>query len=351
MDNGISIIVPVYNAEKTIKACVESVLKQSYREWNLILVDDGSKDRSLEIARGYENSDSRISVVHQSNGGSTSARYAGMRQVQKTKYVTFLDADDCLTHNALELMHRKAEEHQADIVCGNVRMVSSFFKLNAPVWELQKRECVFRKGNDGWLNLMQSFYGVTLFPSYMHSKLYRREIVEKSLEFEKPCHFFQEDVAYNLQAFLQSDCVVGTPEVVYFYKTGGATSRFMPDFLSDCISLYNFKLKTIEKNRFPQDFAFTTAVELKNELWTWLSKYVQKYGEDRQTVINEVKKCCDINEIIEAVNHPKSDNSGKNGFRELVIKKDIDRIVDMLYRDVMGPVSKAKRFVRRIIEI
>ncbi len=353
MTAKIDVIVPVYNAKKTIRECIRSIQKQTFSDWNLIIVDDGSKDDSYNLCKEFSNRDHRIKIIHQENGGSVSARYTGMRQIHADcKYVTFVDSDDKLPPRALEILYRKAEEHQADIVCGKLMRFNSlniFFKPT--VLELQKEEKVFKFGTDGWMRLMQSFYGVTLFPGYMHSKLYRREIIEKAMKFRTPCHFFQEDVAFNLQACLESKCVVGINEVIYYYRMGGGTSKFMPGFLDDCISLYRFKLDTILENNFSRDFAFTTAVELKNELWTWFAMYVREFGRNKPKVIAEVERCCNIEEIIEAVNYPREDYSGKKGFRQMVIEQDVTGIATELYKENGKLITKVKRFIRRLLAI
>lgn len=98
----ISVIVPVYNAEKYLERCIESVLRQTYKDFELILVNDGSKDSSLVICREYERADERIKVIDKPNGGVSSARNAGIDNA-RGKMLTFIDSDDYLSDNFLEL--------------------------------------------------------------------------------------------------------------------------------------------------------------------------------------------------------------------------------------------------------
>ena len=98
----ISIITPVYNAEKTLKRCVDSILRQSYADWELLLVNDGSTDESAVICRYYESADSRIRVFDKVNGGASSARNMGLDNV-RGEWVAFCDADDWVDENWLEL--------------------------------------------------------------------------------------------------------------------------------------------------------------------------------------------------------------------------------------------------------
>ena len=93
MNLKISVIIPVYNAENYVSRCIESVLAQTYNDWQMILVDDGSKDKSLEICQKYADADNRISVMHQENAGPGIARNAGIAEASGS-YVVFIDSDD-----------------------------------------------------------------------------------------------------------------------------------------------------------------------------------------------------------------------------------------------------------------
>lgn len=99
----IDIIVPVYNQEKLVNRCIESVRSQIYKNWNLILVDDGSTDRSSGICSSYEEKDTRITYIHKENGGVSSARNEGLKFAKGTKCI-FLDADDYIEENYIEIL-------------------------------------------------------------------------------------------------------------------------------------------------------------------------------------------------------------------------------------------------------
>ena len=132
----VSIIVPCYKVEQYLHTCIESVLHQSYENWELILVDDGSPDKSGEICDEYAKKDKRIRVIHKKNGGLSSARNAGLELMQG-EYVTFLDSDDYWHFKYLEILIHLQEEFQADIVqCGFIRGKSSIF----PRIQLETRE-------------------------------------------------------------------------------------------------------------------------------------------------------------------------------------------------------------------
>ena len=102
----ISIIVPIYNAEKVIKRCIESISRQSYEMLEIILVDDGSTDQSLEICEDMSEKDSRIKIIHQNNGGVSRARNTGLKKATG-QYIMMVDSDDYLYERAVELMLRE----------------------------------------------------------------------------------------------------------------------------------------------------------------------------------------------------------------------------------------------------
>ncbi len=123
----ISIIVPVYNVESYLTRCVESILAQTYTNWELILVDDGSPDRCPEICDAYAAKDKRIKVLHKTNGGLSDARNHGL-DVATGDYILFVDSDDYIHPHMLQAMSRLATEKNADIVqCSYIRGTENSF--------------------------------------------------------------------------------------------------------------------------------------------------------------------------------------------------------------------------------
>lgn len=103
MNSIISIIIPVYNAEKTLSRCVNSILNQTFQDWELLLIDDGSTDRSGELCDEYASKDQRIKVFHKTNGGVSSARNIGL-DYAKGEWITFIDSDDYIYDNIFDLI-------------------------------------------------------------------------------------------------------------------------------------------------------------------------------------------------------------------------------------------------------
>lgn len=121
---AISVIIPIYNCEKYIGRCINSVLSQSFTDYELILVNDGSKDSSPQICDKYAKSDNRIKVIHQKNSGVSAARNNGVKKATG-EYVTFIDADDWVAPNFLETLITACKNNNAQIaICGYVTAAS-----------------------------------------------------------------------------------------------------------------------------------------------------------------------------------------------------------------------------------
>lgn len=123
MDPQISVIVPVYNVEPYLHKCINSIINQTHKDFELILIDDGSPDSCGLICEDYAKRDRRIKVIHKENGGLSSARNSGI-EVAKGKYIAFIDGDDYVHPNMLEVMYNTAEQHSSDMV------VCDFVKVN-----------------------------------------------------------------------------------------------------------------------------------------------------------------------------------------------------------------------------
>lgn len=123
----ISVVVPIYKVEKYLKRCIDSILNQSYKDFQLILVDDGSPDNCGQICDEYAMIDERIHVIHRENGGLSAARNSGIDWVFNnsfTEWITFIDSDDWVKLNYLEELKRTAEEANVNIALGNSEHVS-----------------------------------------------------------------------------------------------------------------------------------------------------------------------------------------------------------------------------------
>ena len=139
MHNKISLIVPVYNSEKTIRKCVESVLNQTYKNFEVIFVNDGGTDKTIEILNEYKVNDDRIIIVEKEyNSGVSSTRNFGLKYA-KGDFIQFLDSDDYLEPNMFERMVEEQSKHNADLVVCNYNHPSIKNYLGDCVLNLKKK--------------------------------------------------------------------------------------------------------------------------------------------------------------------------------------------------------------------
>ena len=120
----ISIIVPVYKVEKYLSRCIKSILRQTFTDFELILVDDGSPDKCPQMCDDWGKKDKRIRVIHKENGGLSSARNAGLRAA-RGEYIGFVDSDDWIACDMYEILYQLAKKYRADITCGGIERTNA----------------------------------------------------------------------------------------------------------------------------------------------------------------------------------------------------------------------------------
>ena len=198
MKPTVSIIVPVYNAEKFLNRCVDSILEQEFRDFELILVNDGSKDSSGEICEEYARKDNRVVVIHKENSGVSDTRNLAMQKAQGT-YLQFLDSDDWITPDATKLLVRTAQETQSDLVIADFyRVVGERLSQKGDIEEdgvMTRQEFAEHMME----NPADFYYGV------IWNKLYKREIIEaKKLKMDTELNWC-EDFMFNLEYILHAE--------------------------------------------------------------------------------------------------------------------------------------------------
>jgi len=211
----VSIIVPVYNAQKYIGRCVESILAQDYENIEVILVDDGSKDELGRILDDFA-ADSRVKVIHKPNGGVSSTRNRGIAEATG-KYLQFVDADDCLTPEATKLMVRSIEEDDSDmVVCDFYRVVGD---AQSKKGSISRSGCISRReyADEMLRTPADLYYGV------LWNKLYRRDVVKEHHIVMDENISYCEDMIFNLEYLLHAEKIsVLTVPIYYYYMTPGS---------------------------------------------------------------------------------------------------------------------------------
>lgn len=202
----ISIIVPVYQVEKYLNECITSIVNQTYRNLEIILVDDGSKDCCPELCEMWAEKDRRIRVIHKKNGGLSDARNKGL-EVATGEYIGFVDSDDRIREDMYEKLYKSLAECQAEIAeCGTV-----YFKDENIIRRVCQKKLVCCSNKEA----MEGLISDTVFHQTVWNKLYSRKCLENILFETGKCN---EDEFWTYQIFHNAQRVVAIPECCYWYR-------------------------------------------------------------------------------------------------------------------------------------
>lgn len=202
---AISVIIPVYNAKKYLTRCLESVFSQSFLDYEIIAVDDGSTDGSGEILDFYKCKDDRLIVYHQSNKGIAGARKAGLERA-RGQYIAFVDSDDYIYQDFLSRLYSTALSQKAEIVMCDYDMI----------YESKTRYACLGLKNQMLINAKDAYLkGIALSP-VLWNKLYKRAWIEEKIAQFKPLHT-GEDYDFNVQLLPGLHLMATIPDSLYAY--------------------------------------------------------------------------------------------------------------------------------------
>ena len=215
----ISVIVPVYNVERYLQRCVDSILNQTFRDIELILIDDGSTDRCGEICDRYSVQDDRIRVIHQINAGLSAARNAGI-DVASGEFLSFVDSDDFIHCETLETLHRSIIDNDADIaVCSFLRVSENGefidpFPVSDDLLSTPEGIITTQLAIEGLFGNLHSYWGV------VWNKLYKNDLF-KNIRFPVGKTF--EDVYVMHEILYQCSRIFTVDKKLYYYQNNSAS--------------------------------------------------------------------------------------------------------------------------------
>ena len=271
----ISIIVPVYNQEKYIGRCLKSILRQSYKAIEIIVVNDGSTDNSLQIISSIAKKDSRVVLVDQENQGEALARKHGYERA-KGKWLMFVDHDDMLLPGAIESLYRSIVRNNADVVCGNA--------LRRWGWITRYLGCAPESMTNRIIDQTElferyyvSFFGINLFPVTLWGKIYRKKVVDEAMAavdlFITPHLHFGGDEAFNLLLFPYLKRAFLIKDRVYLYRWGGLTSGFNRH-LPELMDFSDFRIHLLDKYHYDKGYT-TLFIEYVNILLSHMVQLIE----------------------------------------------------------------------------
>lgn len=309
MDVKVSIIVPVYNSEKYLDKCITSILRQTFQDFELILIDDGSSDKSGLICDAYARGDERVIAVHIPNGGVSNARNTGI-EISKGAYISFIDSDDYIGENYMEEFYESITESGAQLALCPVYYIS--------------QESMYRKGVEEAsidFNDIDEELFLEINSKYLlyapYNKLYVSDIIRKNrLRFDRSISY-GEDLIFNFNYFNHIDKISITDRTNYFYVQDNSQS------LSK--KYYRNKFETAKKIHFVMKDFFESKKLMDSQFRAFL------YGRLFDDVYNSLF----------LINHPRFHRSitEKMTYLKSILKdEELDNCLE--YADVSGYSKK-----------
>ena len=296
----VSIVVPVFNAEKYLSRCIDSIISQTFINFECILVDDGSTDSSLKICEHYSQSDDRIILIHQKNSGVSATRNKGI-EIAKGRYVCFVDSDDYIKSNMYEELVSGINKSDTDVICCG-------YIENNKICTLTKEDFIFDKDNVievvHYLEMGQAF-------GIVYNKLYKKTILDNyKIRFFNSIKF-GEDMLFSLNYFRHVKSALISSGYYYYYvhENLGSVTKHRVSFDECTFRFENVSniFRELDNNNkslcyselLAKDFVYTVALLLR--LYS-----EKKKSEERLLVINKLKKFY-------------TENRAKNKFRTTLV--------------------------------
>ncbi|MCH5303734.1 MAG: glycosyltransferase [Ruminococcus sp.] len=240
-----SVIVPIYNVEKFLPTCIESVLSQSFKDFELILVNDGSTDNSLSICEKYAEKDSRIKVINKKNEGLFLARKSGLKEANG-EYVVHIDGDDSCEPELLSYLDKNINEQKPDLIIYNYNLIdenNNFIEVN--ISPLGKENRLFN--GDEKKDILK-----TMFENYKVNNIWikcgKREFYNAEETDEYDYVVMGEDVIYSMPLLKNTERIFFTPEPLYNYRVNrsGVSRRIHTKYIYDFLKVRKCFFQTIE---------------------------------------------------------------------------------------------------------
>lgn len=294
----ISLIIPVFNVKKTLKRCMDSVLDQTYDNYEIILVDDGSTDGSEKLCDQYNHIE-KVTVIHKENGGLGSARNAGI-DIAVGRYICFIDSDDYIKRDYIFELYKSMTKNNSDIV------VSGYIlKQNKHYIENSPKDIVGYYSGRQYYNFLLEFAKGNSYLYFAWNKLYKRSlIVENNIRFiDRHC---AEDMMFNSQYYAVARTISIIRNCIYIYtieNINSLSNKRRSGFWEDMKLVFN-SYKLIYKNtkistsqcRIINNLTF---VLLRNTI----SNYISNEKIDINKTVSFVKGCCEDKIVIDSLSN------------------------------------------------
>lgn len=277
----VSVIVPIYKVEKYLRQCIDSIINQTYHKLEIILVDDGSPDNCSTICDGYAKIDERIQVIHQQNGGLSSARNAGL-DIAKGDYYFFVDSDDWIANNTIQKMLDKSKETNADLVICNI---TPFYEVDYVGPQKQDSPLITEVLNQEELvdRLMQR---AAWYYCVAWNKLYPRTLLA-GIRF--PLDFIHEDEAIVHRIFERCQTIAVIAEPMYYYRqtNGGIMASGVTIKSTDVLTAIADRLSCARDNLW-KSYESQMVQYYEAKFWQWYHLFY--YEKENEKYIKRMER-------------------------------------------------------------
>lgn len=328
----VTIVVPIYNVEKYLEKCLNSIIKQTYKNLEIICVDDGSPDNSIEILNIFAKKDSRIKIIRQENQGLSGARNTGINNATG-KYIMFIDSDDWIELDMVELMVTKMKKSNLDLViCGTFNNLSEKeYKTN----NLDKIKKYIKNKTDGVSYFKIVTSKTNLFTASSCNKIYRLNLLKKEQLFFPEKRLY-EDLLFSFKYLIYSKNIdiVEKPLYHYFTKREGSITNTLnlKDSNDTLFTLQNLKEFLIKEKQYE----LLNSIEFKEYMFIWISRAVlfklpflenTTNKEEINKIINELKSNRDYKEYCQDILRESNNRKNKLFIRTLYFNNTLLKLL------------------------
>lgn len=289
----ISIIIPVFNAERYLQQCLESIIHQTYQNLEIIIINDGSTDQSERIINEYKVSDPRIRVISQRNSGVSAARNAGI-QAAKGAYIGFVDADDWIDPDMYRYLHSCINQYHTQICEAGITRDETELEKRKP-----DRDIIKVYTRDEYMKLFSKISSQEI-KYYVFNKLFKADII-RNISF--PSYSVGEDVVFSFLAISNAESISESKKKMYFYRQGSGITKTFNERYFELERVWEDVL-TLAKGKNPQYYEW--AKINKNRIsFTLLSELAlsgedksEKYQQKKKQLLSDLKK--NIKELLKS---------------------------------------------------
>ena len=324
----ISIIVPIYNVEKYLNKCVESILKQTYDNLEIILVDDGSLDNCGNICDEYAKKDSRIIVLHKTNGGLSDARNKGIN-IAKGKYIGFVDSDDYIDNDMFEILYNLCKNNNADISMISYKEIENEIIINENSNYTNK---VFKYNN---IEAIKELLKDEKIKNYAWNKLYKKELFDG---IEYPIKMAYEDVGTTYKLFEKAKKIIWYDIPKYNYIRRGTsivsknTYKNLKDFIDLSYQRYNYFENSIYSNKIKIENSYSF---IRNMIMFYLNYQIDNIQE--------------LDAIFEYY-YPLFNKIIEQNYNEIILEMSKQNLIATIYYLIKWNRKKTRNILNTILE-